>query len=186
MINAALPNIEAIIGKWQEIKALLRHRIAAPAEPPADDDTPIRSVSDARMFKRLKAGFDHEVTKQVTRHINEYLLPQYKERLEKADAVLRRHAGRMIFSNAEYRIIAAALHPDSSSEMRASAFPVFAAKETLLRGSDKPLASNLPTSLAELDAMKEAATAERRAKRQQRAESATNQSPAATPDQDEE
>jgi hypothetical protein len=38
---------------------------SARLSPPADDDTPIRTVSDARMLKRLKAGFDHEVISYV-------------------------------------------------------------------------------------------------------------------------
>lgn len=106
---------------------------------------------EKRLRAQLEREFDDRVMIAVEKHINEYLLPHYKERLEKAEAIL---GVGMPFTNAEYRMLLAKTHPDKGGDP--TVFQLLKSKEVLLRSEEKerPLSSALPTSLAELLAMK--------------------------------
>jgi hypothetical protein len=109
---------------------------------------------ERRLRSYLEATFNDQVTREVHRHIEEYLLPHYKEKLEKAEMLMK--IGKP-FSNAEFRIMLRALHPDSTDQShRRAAFDLLMQKEVVLRPEekDRPLTSTLPTTIAELLAMK--------------------------------
>lgn len=118
---------------------------------------------ETRLRAQLQADFDRSVTVEVTRHINEYLLPHYKERLERADMLSK--IGKP-FTHQEFRSLLRALHPDSSNpEYRLEMFNLVKERQVLLRPEEKtrPFSSNLPKSLAELLARKQAAEAKAKA-----------------------
>ena len=49
---------------------------------------------------------------EVTRHTEQVLMPFYRQRLEKADALLAEGMYKPVFTNSEYRLIWSALHPE--------------------------------------------------------------------------
>ena len=111
---------------------------------------------EQRLRARLEAAFHDRVHQEVVRHIEEYLMPHYRERLEKADLLMK--IGKP-FSHKQFLSLLGALHPDTTSaERRHDAFILLKAKEILLRPEEKDrvLSSGLPTSVAELLAMKKA------------------------------
>jgi len=115
----------------------------------------------ARLKARLEAQMEMAVYHRTAQHIQDVVMPLYAAKLKKADTVLNR-AGSTVFTNAEYRAILAALHPDSGPEARQRAFILFSEKELALRGVDQPLSNGLPNTLAELLAMRAAAKEARR------------------------
>jgi hypothetical protein len=107
----------------------------------------------AKRFEKLKeqleVQYNERVSQEVRRYITENLLPQWKDKLEKADRVLR-GAGKPVFTNSEFRRLLAALHPDNKDpDRQREAFELLTREETRLRGVDTPLSSNLPTTAAE-------------------------------------
>jgi hypothetical protein len=109
---------------------------------------------ESRLRSQLDAEYSDRVQREVRRHSDEYLMPVYKERLERADLLTK--VGKP-FTNAEFIGLLRALHPDSTNaENRQEAFGLLKSKEILLRPEekDKPLSSGLPGSVAELIAMK--------------------------------
>jgi hypothetical protein len=126
----------------------------ASARPDAPVGASILGAPQQKKFEALKrryeAQFEARVEEGVMRHINEHLMPHYKEKLAKADSLLHQGAYKAVFTNAEYRILLSALHPDSGPERRAEAFDLFKQQEMRLRVLDKPLASDLPSSISEL------------------------------------
>ena len=115
-------------------------------------------VRDEEKDQRHRATMETEIQKRVQaetkRHIEEYLMPVYGERLAKAELVMK--LGKP-FTNKEYLSILRALHPDSSSdEYRNAAFRLMKERQVLLRPEekDRPLSGGLPTTLAEMLAAK--------------------------------
>ncbi len=109
---------------------------------------------ERRLRAQLEAEFSDRVQRGITKHIEEYVMPTYKEKLEKAELLMK--IGKP-FTNAQFISILRALHPDSSNaENRQAAFVLMKAKEVLLRPEekDRPLSGGLPTSLPELLARK--------------------------------
>jgi hypothetical protein len=101
--------------------------------------------------KRLRAKLLKERDADIMKYVSDKILPVYQEKLDKADAILKRNRP---FTNSEYRLILAALHPDSSSDKRIEAFTLVKSKELLLREPDQnfSLSAGLPKTLAELKA----------------------------------
>jgi len=62
--------------------------------------------------RRLDKAFVGRVMQEVTRHTEQVLMPFYRQRLEKADALLAEGMYKPVFTNSEYRLIWSALHPD--------------------------------------------------------------------------
>jgi hypothetical protein len=128
-------------------------------------DASILNAPHTKKFDRLKARLEAQmemaVYQKTAQHIQDVVMPLYAEKLKKADVVLNR-AGSTVFTNTEYRVILAALHPDSGPAARQRAFILFSEKELALRGVDQPLSNGLPNTLAELLAMRAAAKEARR------------------------
>jgi hypothetical protein len=78
-----------------------------PRPPP-----PQSSAASARREKRAQAEFEDRVQTKVTRHINEYLLPFYKDRLETAEQLKRVQQSVL---HARFLSMLQALHPDSTT-----------------------------------------------------------------------
>jgi hypothetical protein len=136
---------------------------AAPAAPDLDPSMLSKSAQaklaalEARLRTRVEAEIADRVHLEVVRHINEYLMPYYGERLAKADLLMK--IGKP-FTNAQYLNLLRALHSDSSNpDNRQAAFILLKEKEVLLRPEekDRPLSGGLPKTLAELLARKKAA-----------------------------
>jgi len=103
-----------------------------------------------RKVMQLEAEYNQRRMADVQKHIEEYLMPLYREKLEKAERVME--IGKKPFTIDEYRQLLAALHPDSTVENRTKAFIMVKDRENLLRPPerDKPLTSSLPRTLEEL------------------------------------
>ena len=103
-----------------------------------------------RRVMQLEAEYDRRRMDQVQKHIEEYLMPVYREKLEKAERVMQ--VGKKPFTIDEYRQLLGALHPDSTVESRTKMFIVVKDREHLLRPPerDKPLSGDLPKTLEEL------------------------------------
>ena len=120
-------------------------------------NTSYRGKFDA-LVKRYERDFNNRVSDEVKRHIAEYLMPMYKKKLEKAERVMSAVLGKP-FTNEEYRLLLSALHPEADSERRANAFQMVKDKEIVLRPetTEKPLTSDLPTTVEELLARRKTA-----------------------------
>jgi len=117
--------------------------------------------------RRLEKGFEERLFQGIQRHIQEVVLPAYNAELTEADRRLA--MWKPPLEPDEYRTLLWALHEDQTNpERRAAAFSLIKAREVLLRGTDRsaPAAPGrrLPTTVAELLALREAARAERSAR----------------------
>jgi hypothetical protein len=104
-----------------------------------------------REIDQWQATVGDRVTQGIRQHINEYLMPRYKERLEQAELLMKR--GKPFTKDQFVGVLLRALHPDSTSpENRTAAFILLKQKEVALRPEEreKPLSGGLPTSLKEL------------------------------------
>lgn len=103
-----------------------------------------------RAVAKLEAEYNQRRMAEVERHINEYLMPLYREKLEKAERVMA--ISKRPFTVDEFRQLLAALHPDSTPDRRAPVFNMVKEREHLLRPPerDKPFTSSLPQTLEEL------------------------------------
>jgi hypothetical protein len=146
-------NVSAGTVQRAELQERARLETLREAEIHAPIDPSILSAPLQKKFeilqKRLAEQYDYQLHLAVVKHINEVVLPSYKEKLEQADKVLN-GAYKPVFTNSQYRMIWAALHPDSHAEQRSTAFNLFQQHEIRLRGTDKPLAYGLPSSVEEL------------------------------------
>lgn len=118
-----------------------------------------------RLDDNMVAAVEIQTRAGIARHIDEHLMPFYRERLAEADLLMK--LGKPL-TNKEYLSILRALHPDSSSvEYRHDAFLLVKSRQVVLRPDerDRPLSSGLPTSLAELIARKDAIKAMAKAAR---------------------
>lgn len=109
---------------------------------------------ERRLRAQLEADHSRRVQLEVTRHIEEYLMPHYKEKLEKAELLTK--IGRPLTKEQFYSLLGA-VHPDTTNAVnRNAAFILLKAREVVLRPDerDKPLSGDLPTTLAELMARK--------------------------------
>lgn len=109
---------------------------------------------EKRLTAKIAATVDALTRAGIVRHIDEHLMPQYKDLLAEAELLMK--IGKP-FTNKEYLSILRALHPDSSSvEYRHDAFLLVKARQVVLRPDerDRPLTSSLPKTLAELLARK--------------------------------
>jgi hypothetical protein len=142
--HAAYASPATVRGEVFELKRLL--------SAAADSDW---QASDAERRQQretsLNAQFDQRVHEAVVKYANEVLLPHYREKLAQADRIIN-GVGKPVFSNTDYLKIRAALHPDADTnrELRDQAWHLVGNQEVRLRGTDKPLASNLPSTVAEL------------------------------------
>ena len=113
--------------------------------------------------KKLDNEFQYNVQQGVRKFIDEHILPQYGDKLKKADAILAKtdYIHRLFpFKPAEYKAILAALHPDNSTsaEKRSELFQLFKSKEDKLKNPvdmDKKL-GGMPRTMEDLMAMREA------------------------------
>lgn len=154
---------------FREAAAWERGRLEGIAEAKAADaliDESILSKSQQEKFtaleKRLRARIETDVEDkvyaEVVRRLEENKMP-WRDRLERADKLSK--VGKP-FSQAEYRDILAALHPDCLDEERRNrTFRLFKDKEILLRPEekDRPYTSDLPSKeelLARMKAQMEA------------------------------
>jgi hypothetical protein len=103
-----------------------------------------------RKVMQLEAEYDRRRMEQVQKHIEEYLMPFYRDKLAKAEQIMA--IGKKPFTVDEYRQLLAALHPDSTVESRTKTFIMVKDREHLLRPPerDKPFTSSLPQTLEEL------------------------------------
>ena len=118
-----------------------------------------------RLDDNMVAAVEIQTRAGIARHIDEHLMPFYRERLAEADLLMK--LGKPL-TNKEYLSILRALHPDSSSvEYRHDAFLLVKSRQVVLRPDerDRPLSSGLPTTLAELIARKDAIKAMAKAAR---------------------
>ena len=114
--------------------------------------------------KKLDLEYDTKVRDGIRKHIEEYVLPNYGDKLKKADTIIaaRDAAGRYFpFTGKEYKQVLSALHPDSansmSAEKRAEIFNLFKSKEAKLRNpleEGEKLSGTLPKNVIELMAMR--------------------------------
>jgi len=118
--------------------------------------------------RKLYAGFEKEVEDRLRSDFHKTIEPwmsHFKERLERADAVLKAYKG--VMSRATYRKIWSCLHPDSrhgvTEERLNEAFDVFAKLENVLVKIETPKGPAMP-SLAELMARRQKVAEERRAR----------------------
>lgn len=121
-------------------------------------------------MQKLEATFHQRVNDRVNKVLDEIRLPQWKEQIEQAKRILDRRKGLM--DKAMFNKIRRALHPDSrhsiSDKLLADAFDAFMQLEKfLLDEKDSPTTwpSTMPSTLAEWDALKRKASADRRTKR---------------------
>lgn len=111
--------------------------------------------------------------REIRRRMDEITLPHLKQRMDEAKRIYEVRKG--IMNKADFNKIRRALHPDSrnsiSDKVLADAFDTFMKLEKfLLNEKDSPTDfARLPRTLAEWDAMKQKASTERRAKRNQSA-----------------
>jgi hypothetical protein len=103
-----------------------------------------------RKVAQLEAEYDERRMAQVRKHIDEYILPLYADKLAKAERLME--ISKKPFTVDEYRQLLAALHPDSTPDRRARVFAMVKDREHLLRPPerDKPFTSDLPKTLDEL------------------------------------
>jgi hypothetical protein len=103
-----------------------------------------------RKVAQLEAEYDERRMAQVRKHIDEYILPLYADKLAKAERLME--ISKKPFTVDEYRQLLAALHPDSTPDRRAKVFTMVKDREHLLRPPerDKPFTSDLPKTLDEL------------------------------------
>lgn len=144
------------------------------AEDTAPIDTSILSAPYQKKFealeRRLRAQMEREIEQRVVdgvregvkQRIDDYWLPKYGDRLARADYIIDGWAssGRIPFSNQEYRLMLAALHPDCQDQsLRMKMFNLLKLREPVLRkpaeGEQKRLSTGLPANLEELMARRE-------------------------------
>jgi uncharacterized coiled-coil protein SlyX len=127
-------------------------------------DTAIRQE-----MRRLGASFQQQVRDEVRKQLEETILPHYRKEQAEAKKVMEARKG--IMDKATYNLIWSCLHPDSRKSTTdgklSRAFNAFESFEKrLLKEKDAPTTfSTLPETMAEWDAMRAKASAERRAKR---------------------
>jgi hypothetical protein len=158
-----------------------QHRVRQRRRPPAEEETaaqeeqqqepviPLSATAQQRLdaairkaTRRLEVEFERrlreQVQDQVTRDINEYVLPSWRERLTKAETLLRSRRGRGVLSANEYRSILSCLHPDrvEDATLKArytKAFHIFQRVKVALLGEvddpTTPLATAVPRTRAE-------------------------------------
>ena len=126
--------------------------------------------------RKLDSEFEGRVRDDVSRRIDEVVLPHWKEKIERAQELYSRRRGLM--DKATFNKIRRALHPDSrnsiSDQLLAEAFDAFMALEKfLLDEKESPTElPSLPRTWDEWEKAKQAARAERRARRASGASSA--------------
>lgn len=119
---------------------------------------------------KLEREYEQRVQQRVARHFDEYLLPNYKEKLEEADRIMgERHHFMMPLSL--FKRIRNAIHPDMVPEdLRPKFNELFVAfnefgKTHVYDDARPKLATDFPRTLAELMQGKAQVDAERAAKR---------------------
>jgi hypothetical protein len=122
--------------------------------------------------KQLDLEFQGRVQAEVRRVLNEVVIPQYGEKLDKADTILKaqdRYYNKWFaFSAGEYRQLLGALHPDAnlSADKKSELFQLFKSKETVLVNPNAELLGRILRTVEEMMARRDQVRAEnsRRAK----------------------
>jgi hypothetical protein len=126
---------------------------------------------------RLDREFDMRMREEVRVFINKHILPEYAERLRKADIIIASNnfMNRWPLSPSQYKQILGALHPDAnlSPEKKSELFQMFKAKEKSLKSpvdhEERLAKGGLPRTVEELmeraRKKKEADAAKRAAKK---------------------
>jgi hypothetical protein len=167
----------AMIGALQKQLAAAKARIAELEAGKAAIDPATFSMSaqkrmEAWQRQRMAAmmqSFQQIVRDEVHRRIDEIILPDWRHKIKEAKLIYERRKG--IMDKATFKLIWSALHPDSrksiSDKKLAEAFDAFSAMEKyLLNEKDSPTTfGDVPSSLAEWDKVRAAATAGGKAKR---------------------
>jgi hypothetical protein len=96
-----------------------------------------------------------ERAKKIASDIIKNHLMQCAEKLKEAELLIRKQESfnRFPFNGEEFRIVLAALHPDSSPDFRLKAFQLVNKKKIMLRPEDKDWitkTTRLPDSVADL------------------------------------
>jgi transposase len=166
------------IGERAAAQALEHVQIKREAEPSIDPGTFSKTVKEKydsaiRQEKaRLAATFyklvNDEISSKVKEILNDNIFKRHREEQERAERIFNQRNG--IMTKEEFNAIRRALHPDSrksiSDRKLGEAFDTFMGLEKLLLAEkDSPTdLAPLPRTMAEWDAMKKKATAERKAK----------------------
>jgi hypothetical protein len=106
--------------------------------------------------RRLEEQFRIRVAEAAEEWVFEHRFPRFAKRIEDADRIVKAHRG--VWTEAEYRTVLHALHPDVNPSPRAAeAFNLVRQAEAALKIPDevKPLSAALPRSRAALMRMRE-------------------------------
>lgn len=170
-------DIAAEIGitERQVHQILLRERVKRASEDAIDPGTLAPSAQERlaaaiRSHQReLDAAFERRVLDEVRRRLDEIVLPHWKQQIDEAKRIYEQRKG--IMDKVTFNKVRRGLHPDSrnaiSDKVLGDAFDTFMRLEKfLLNEKDSPTDfARVPSTLAEWEAMKQKASAERRAKR---------------------
>jgi hypothetical protein len=166
---------ERMVDRVLEVEKARREGQADPIIDPATLSVTAQEKLAAaiRQHKRtLDLSFSAAVSEKVRKHMDEILLPDLKKKIDQAQELFTRRRGLM--NKDTFNIIRRALHPDSrnsiSDRKLGEAFDAFMALEKFLldEKSSPTDFPSLPKTWADWEKAKQAATAERRAKRQTR------------------
>jgi hypothetical protein len=123
--------------------------------------------------RKLRIGIETEIEQRaraMAAEIIERRLGYIQEKLQQAELIINKSksATRQPFTNAEYRLLLAAFHPDANTEHRDKAFLLLKDKEILLRPPEKDWrpSEDVPRTLDELMARKAAVKEARKTKRE--------------------
>jgi hypothetical protein len=125
--------------------------------------------------RRLEAEFERRVQDEIKKRLDELVMPAWLKKLADADRVIKSRKG--VMPRAEYRLIAAALHPDQSmsKERMHEAFLAFTKHELpLVAEKELPISqAPMPRNYEELMRMR----AEMQAKRRKSSSNGVQQKP---------
>jgi hypothetical protein len=107
---------------------------------------------------KLDREFDVRMREEARRFVDKYILPNYAERLKKADTIIDSSGfmNRWPFSSSQYKQILGALHPDAnlSPEKKSDLFQLFKSKEARLKSpvdeDERLTKGGLPRTVEEL------------------------------------
>jgi hypothetical protein len=128
------------------------------------------------LIRQYKRKLDHDFQRELQRELKERLestiLPHYKQTYETYQQAIKTRMSKSIMTRANYRLVLSCLHPDrvqddALKKRYEAAFRIFTELEKrVLDENDSPTPSmRMPTTVAEMDAMRAKVQAERRARR---------------------
>jgi transcriptional regulator with XRE-family HTH domain len=160
---------QRVVRRELERDAIARVAKAEPDVSRADLSMTAQEKFDAavRQYQRkLGLQFEQRVHDEVKRRIDEIVLPHWQKQIDQAKTLYERR--RALMDKETFNTIRRALHPDSrnaiSDKKLSEAFDTFMGLEKyLINEKDSPTSfGHVPSSLAEWDAMRQRAKAERK------------------------